>query len=57
MKKIILDTNIIFSCLLNAQGTIGDIIFNSDDVFTFYSNQYTPTPTRISFNRLEIISY
>ncbi len=40
MKKIIVDTNIIFSCLLNSQGTIGDIIFNSDNVFDFYSNQY-----------------
>ena len=33
MKKIIVDTNIIFSCLLNSQGTIGDLIFNSDLVF------------------------
>jgi predicted nucleic acid-binding protein len=39
MKKIIIDTNIIFSCLLNSQGTIGDLIFNSDDVFVFYSNE------------------
>lgn len=30
MKKIIVDTNIIFSCLLNSQGTIGDLIFNID---------------------------
>lgn len=40
MKKIIIDTNIIFSCLLNSQGTIGDLIFNSDEIFEFYSNQY-----------------
>ena len=40
MKKIIVDTNIIFSCLLHSQGTIGDLIFNSEDIFAFYSNQY-----------------
>lgn len=40
MKKIIVDTNIIFSCLLNSQGLIGDLIFNSENVFEFYSNQY-----------------
>lgn len=40
MKKIIVDTNIIFSCLLNSQGTIGDLVFNSDDVFECYSNEY-----------------
>ena len=40
MKKIIIDTNIIFSCLLNSQGTIGDLIFNSEEIFEFYSNQY-----------------
>ncbi|MGI8637638.1 MAG: hypothetical protein ACR2KZ_19745 [Segetibacter sp.] len=28
MKKIIVDTNIIFSALLNSNGIIGDLIFN-----------------------------
>jgi predicted nucleic acid-binding protein len=40
MKKIIVDTNIIFSCLLNSHGTIGDVIFNSEETFGFYSNEY-----------------
>ena len=40
MKKIVVDTNIIFSCLLNSEGTIGDLIFNSEKIFEFYSNQY-----------------
>ncbi len=40
MKKIIVDTNIIFSCLLNTHGTIGDLIFNSDTDLDFYSNEY-----------------
>jgi len=40
MKKVIVDTNIIFSCLLNFQEIIGDLIFNSEIVFDFYSNEY-----------------
>lgn len=40
MKKIIIDTNIIFSTLLNSNGTIGDLIFNSDQVFSYYSCDY-----------------
>ena len=35
--KIIIDTNIIFSGLLNTDGTIGDLLLNSDGVFEFYS--------------------
>ncbi len=38
--KIIVDTNIIFSGLLNSNGTIGDLLFNSDGVFEFYSCSY-----------------
>lgn len=35
--KIVVDTNIIFSGLLNSKSTIGDILFNSDSQFEFYS--------------------
>ncbi len=38
--KIVVDTNIIFSTLLNTNSTIGDLIFNSGDYFTFYSCSY-----------------
>jgi len=38
--KIIIDTNIIFSGLLNSNGTIGDLLFNSDNFFNFYSCSY-----------------
>lgn len=38
--KIIVDTNIIFSGLLNSNGTIGDLLFNSDKLFQFYSCEY-----------------
>jgi predicted nucleic acid-binding protein len=56
MKKIIVDTNIIFSCLLNSQGTIGDLVFNSDNVFDFYSNQYMRFEIRKHWNKLKKIS-
>mgnify|MGYP000255168745 FL=1 len=56
MKKIIVDTNIIFSCLLNSQGIIGDLIFNSDTVFEFYSNQYMRIEIRRHWNKLKKIS-
>jgi predicted nucleic acid-binding protein len=38
--KIIVDTNIIFSAILNTNGTIGDLLFNSKDIFEFYSCNY-----------------
>ncbi len=56
MKKIIVDTNIIFSCLLNSQGTIGDLIFNSDNIFEFYSNEYMRFEIRKHWNKLKKIS-
>jgi predicted nucleic acid-binding protein len=56
MKKIIVDTNIIFSCLLNSQGTIGDLLFNSDNIFDFYSSQYMRFEIRKHWNKLKKIS-
>lgn len=56
MKKVIVDTNIIFSCLLNSEGTIGDLIFNSENIFDFYSNQYMRFEIRKHWNKLLRIS-
>lgn len=56
MKKVIVDTNIIFSCLLNSQGTIGDLIFNSETVFDFHSNEYMLYEIRKHWERLKKIS-
>lgn len=56
MRKIIVDTNIIFSCLLHSNGTIGDLIFNSEDVFTFYSNAFMHSEIRKHWNKLKKIS-
>ncbi len=38
--KIIVDTNIIFSTLLNSNGTVGNLLFNSDKHFEFFSCSY-----------------
>lgn len=35
--KIVIDTNIIFSFVLNVNNSLGSILFNSDDLFKFYS--------------------
>jgi predicted nucleic acid-binding protein len=56
MKRIIVDTNIIFSCLLNSQRTIGDLIFNFQNIFEFYSNQYMRFEIRKHWNKLKKIS-
>ena len=56
MKKIIVDTNIVFSCLLNSQGTIGDLIFNSNDIFDFYSNEYMRFEIHKHWEKLKRIS-
>ena len=56
MKKIIVYTNIIFSCLLNSKGTIGDLIFNSEKAFEFYSNNYMRFEIRKHWNKLKKIS-
>lgn len=34
--KVVVDTNILFSTLLNPHGKIGHILFNSSSVFEFY---------------------
>jgi predicted nucleic acid-binding protein len=38
--KLIVDTNIVFSSILNTNSTIGDILLNSDGQFEFYSVSY-----------------
>jgi predicted nucleic acid-binding protein len=37
---VVVDTNIIFSALLNTKSNIGDLLLNSDDNFVFYSCAY-----------------
>lgn len=56
MKKVIVDTNIIFSCLLNTQGKIGDLLFNSDEVFEFFSNDYMRLEIHKHWTKLKKVS-
>ena len=54
--KIVVDTNIIFSALLNSNGTIGDILFNSDKHFEFYSCGYMHYEIQKHWEKLKEIS-
>lgn len=54
--KIVVDTNIIFSALLNSTGTIGDLIFNSDRDFEFYSCSYMKHEIDKHWGKLKSIS-
>jgi len=54
--KIVVDTNIIFSALLNSNGTIGDLLFNSDKQFDFYSCTYMRNEIQNHWERLKKIS-
>ncbi len=38
--KIVVDTNIVFSLLINSQNTIGEIFFDSNNQFEFFSTGY-----------------
>ncbi len=40
MTKIIIDTNIVFSALLNINSRIGQILINGNKSFDFYSPDY-----------------
>lgn len=54
--KIIVDTNTIFSTLLNTKGTIGDLVFNSEECFTFYSCSYMRVEIQKHWGKLLKIS-
>ena len=54
--KIIVDTNIIFSALLKTHTTFGQLIFNSDGIFEFYSPHYLRAEIRKHWDRIKRIS-
>jgi predicted nucleic acid-binding protein len=54
--RVIVDTNIIFSALLNTSGTIGDLIFDSENVFEFYSCDYMRFELEKHWDKLKQIS-
>jgi len=38
--KVVVDTNIVFSAILNSNGKIGDLLLNSGKLIDFYSVDY-----------------
>ena len=38
--KVVVDTNIVFSAILNSNGLIGELLFNSEDQFEYYSSEF-----------------
>lgn len=38
--RIVVDTNIVFSAILNTDGKIGNLLLTSDGIFEFYSAEY-----------------
>ena len=38
--RVVVDTNIVFSAILNSNGLIGELLFNSEDQFEFYSSEF-----------------
>ena len=54
--KIVVDTNVIFSALLNSNGTIGNVIFNSKKAFEFYSCSYMRFEIEKHWDKLKKIS-
>ena len=54
--KIVVDTNIIFSTLLNSNSNIGDLLFNSDKHFEFYSCSYMRYEIQKHWEKLKKIS-
>lgn len=40
MKVVIIDTNVVFSCFLNAEGKVGDLVLNSRDCIEYYAPAY-----------------
>ena len=54
--KIVVDTNIIFSALLNSNNTIGDLLLSPDMYFEFYSCNYMRYEIKKHWERLKKIS-
>ena len=54
--KIVVDTNIIFSAILNSNSNIGNLLFNSDKHFEFFSCSYMRYEIHKHWNRLKKIA-
>jgi len=55
--KIIVDTNIVFSALLNSNSRIGRLLLNSRNYFEFYSCKYLQIEIQHHFNKIRSYSH
>lgn len=51
--KVVVDTNILFSAILNSQSWIGQVLLKSDKSVKFYSPKYLQTEILQHFERIE----
>ena len=56
MIKVIVDTNIVFSAILNSSGRIGKVLLNSRGVFHFVSCKYMLVEINNHLVKLQILS-
>jgi len=54
--KIVVDANIIFSGILNSNGKIGDLLINSNKIFTFIAPNFLRTEIYNHYDKLIKIS-
>ena len=54
--KVVVDTNIVFSAILNSDGKIGDLLLNSKRIIKFYTAEYLRYEIRNQYDKLSKIS-
>lgn len=54
--RIVVDTNIVFSAILNSNGKIGDLLLNSKRIIEFYSADYLRYEIHNNYEKLSKIS-
>jgi predicted nucleic acid-binding protein len=54
--RVIVDTNIVFSAILNSQSWIGQILLHSDKSTRFYSPKYLQTEIQNHFQKIKSIT-
>ena len=54
--KIIVDANIVFSGILNTNGKIGDLLINSNKIFSFVAPDFLRTEIYLHYDKLVKIS-
>ena len=56
MDKVIVDSNILFSAILNLNSNIGQILINEQEFYDFYSPKYARTELLKHKNKIKKIT-